>query len=68
MPQPNPDRWLIKATLLLLSPIVAQPVSGAVGLAATYGLAGVLLTFLGATFWTSRRQVCKLISSTVAQQ
>ncbi len=46
-----------------LSPIAAQPVSSTVGLAATYGLAGVLLVVLSAILWTSKKQVCRLIDS-----
>ncbi len=46
-----------------LSPIAAQPISNTVGLAATYGLAGVLLVVLGAILWTSKKQVCRLINS-----
>lgn len=46
-----------------LSPIAAQPISSTVGLAATYGLAGVLLVVLGAILWTSKKQVCRLIDS-----
>lgn len=50
-----------------LSPIASQPVSSTLGLTATYGLAGVLLVVIGAVLWTSKKQVCKLISSQIGQ-
>lgn len=50
-----------------LLPIVSQPLSQAIGLTATYGLAGVLLVVLGTVLGTSQKQVCRLISSSVGQ-
>lgn len=50
-----------------LSPIVSQPARSALGLTATYGLAGVLLVVVSAVLWTSKKQVCRLIQSTAGQ-
>lgn len=50
-----------------LSPIASQPISQAVGLTATYGLAGVFLLVLGVVLWTSKKQICRLIGSTAGQ-
>ncbi|NEQ30080.1 MAG: MFS transporter [Leptolyngbya sp. SIO4C5] len=50
-----------------LSPIVSQPVSQAVGLTATYGLAGVVLAVLSAIIWTSRQRICRLVQSAAGQ-
>lgn len=50
-----------------LSPIASQPISTAVGLTATYGLAGVILVVIGAILWTSKKQVCRLVSSQLGQ-
>jgi MFS family permease len=50
-----------------LSPIVSQPISTSVGLAATYGLAGVVLAVLGLVLWISQKSICRAIGSRVAQ-
>ena len=50
-----------------LSPIVSQPVSASLGLAATYGLAGVALCVISALLWILRKQVCYFVRSAVGQ-
>ncbi|NJL85018.1 MAG: MFS transporter [Leptolyngbyaceae cyanobacterium SM1_1_3] len=50
-----------------LSPIVSQPISSVIGLTATYGLAGVVLAVLSSILWTSRKQVCRLVQSSLGQ-
>ncbi|MGD1900191.1 MAG: MFS transporter [Phormidesmis sp.] len=50
-----------------LSPIASQPVTETFGLTATYGLAGVLLAVVATILWTSKKQVCRLVASTVGQ-
>ena len=50
-----------------LSPIVSQPVSQSVGLAGTYGLAGVALAVVGALVWLFQRQICHQVDSRVGQ-
>lgn len=46
-----------------LSPIVSQPVSAGLGMAATYGLAGVLLAVAAALIWLFQRRICRAIGS-----
>lgn len=46
-----------------LSPIASQPISAAVGLTATYGLAGVLLLVVGALIWQFKSAICRGIAS-----
>ena len=48
-----------------LSPIVFHPVQQMLGMAATYGLVGVVLVVLAALLWIYRKQVCHAVSSTV---
>ncbi|MGB3515236.1 MAG: MFS transporter [Elainellaceae cyanobacterium] len=43
-----------------LSPIVTQPLSQAVNLAATYALAGIAIAVLGVLFWTYQKQITRL--------
>ena len=50
-----------------LSPIASLPVTETFGLTATYGLAGVLLAVVATILWTSKKQVCRLVASTVGQ-
>ncbi|MGF1514517.1 MAG: MFS transporter [Elainellaceae cyanobacterium] len=50
-----------------LSPIVSQPISASVGLAPTYGLAGVGLAVVAALIWTSKKRICRAISSVAGQ-
>lgn len=46
-----------------LSPIASQPISSAVGLTATYRLAGVLLIVVSVVLWTYKKQVRRFIES-----
>ncbi|MEO0408463.1 MAG: MFS transporter [Cyanobacteria bacterium P01_A01_bin.135] len=46
-----------------LSPIVSQPISASLGLAPTYGLAGVLLAVVAGLLWTGKAQICRSIGS-----
>lgn len=48
-----------------LSPIAAQPLRQGIGMAATYGLTGVLLATLAAMVWMFKKQICHAVSSTV---
>ncbi|MDY6781282.1 MAG: MFS transporter [Cyanobacteriota bacterium] len=48
-----------------LSPIVSQPVRESLGMTATYGLVGVFLVLLAALLWLYKRQICRVINSTV---
>ena len=48
-----------------LSPIVSQPVSQALGMTATYGLAGVVLVVAASLIWIFKKQICHAVSSTV---
>ena len=53
-----------------LSPIVSQPVSQALGMTATYGLAGVVLVVAASLIWIFKKQIAMLYSipvQTVAQ-
>ena len=50
-----------------LSPIASQPVSSTLGLAATYGLAGVLLVVVGALLWIFKKQICRSVESAVGR-
>ena len=50
-----------------LSPIASQPVSSTLGLAATYGLAGVLLVVVGVLLWIFKKQVCRSVDSAVGR-
>lgn len=46
-----------------LSPLISQPVSQAVGLSATYALAGGLMLVCGLALMVLQRPICKLIST-----
>lgn len=46
-----------------LSPIATQPINNSFGLAATYGVAGVVLTVLSFLFWSGQKQVCRFVRS-----
>ncbi|NEP19963.1 MAG: MFS transporter [Leptolyngbya sp. SIO4C1] len=48
-----------------LSPIAAQPFRQSIGMAATYGLTGVLLATLAALIWMFKKQICHAVRSTV---
>lgn len=42
-----------------LSPIITQPLNKAINLAATYGLAGILMAVLGTLFWIYRQKIAQ---------
>ena len=46
-----------------LSPIVSQPLTNSFGLAATYGLPGLVLTVLSFILWSGQKQICRFVSS-----
>lgn len=46
-----------------LSPIVTQPLNNSLGLAATYGIAGVILTVFSLLLWLRQSQVCRFVHS-----
>jgi MFS family permease len=46
-----------------LSPIVTQPLNNSLGLAATYGIAGVILTVLSLLLLLRQGQVCRFVHS-----
>ncbi|MEM6433209.1 MAG: MFS transporter [Cyanobacteria bacterium P01_D01_bin.115] len=48
-----------------LSPIAAQPFRQSIGMAATYGLTGILLATLAGLIWLFKKQICHAVSSTV---
>ncbi|MEM6837648.1 MAG: MFS transporter [Cyanobacteria bacterium P01_C01_bin.120] len=48
-----------------LSPIAAQPFRQSIGMAATYGLTGILLATLAGLIWIFKKQICHAVSSTV---
>ncbi len=48
-----------------LSPIVSQPIRQNFGMTATYGFVGVSLIVLAALLWIYRKQICRIVDSTV---
>ncbi|MBD1822929.1 MFS transporter [Cyanobacteria bacterium FACHB-DQ100] len=50
-----------------LSPVVSQPISKGMGLAVTYGLAGVMLAVLGTVLWISQKSICRAIESRIGR-
>lgn len=50
-----------------LSPIVTQPLNNSLGLAATYGIAGVILTVFSLLLLLRQSQVCRFVHSKAAK-
>ena len=48
-----------------LSPIVSQPIRQNFGMTLTYGFVGVSLIVLAALLWIYRKQICRVVDSTV---
>lgn len=46
-----------------LSPILTQPITHSFGLAATYGIPGIILTVWGFLVWSGKKSICRFVSS-----